>query len=139
MSNFLNFVGRVVVVFVLLMISISCLLGYQWFSPRRVAVVEEEVAPAIVLPSDKEPAVCRYREGMGADPDEGILLQEDTFLKGPAIVKKDSMTIAVVMPQVTYEAPSGAVVWLYEGNYKCLLAQAQFFEGKEIQFFSPDM
>lgn len=157
MNSFLGFVGRVFVVFVMLVLSISCilvaLLGYQWLSPHRYAVVEEEVeqttaeavveeevvTPAVALPSENDPAVCRYREGMGENPDTGILLEEESMVAGPAMVQLDGMTAIAVMPNATYEAPTGAVVWLYEGEVECLMAQTIFFEGKTIEFFSPDM
>ncbi|MFA5623121.1 MAG: hypothetical protein WC981_02735 [Candidatus Dojkabacteria bacterium] len=74
---------------------------------------------------------CAFADGItNAGKEIGL----GTKVKGPAIAQLDAERIVVVYPGKEYTVQQVAVVWLYKGDNACLLAQLEFFPGKEIQY-----
>jgi len=105
--------------------------------------------PAVMLNSSTAPTPeptpvpsCGYRQPeMGENPDNGILLDVESVVIGPAIVRpiiteenpsNDELYVLAIYPNIEYVTEMPSQAWLYNGDITCLQAQYQYFSGYSI-------
>ena len=102
------------------------------------AIVSSEIRMETVVPTPQrvrintpEPPICEFVDGVTED---GLEVSAAATVIGPTIVQLDPERIVVIYPKKNYTVQQGAIIWLYKGNLDCLLAQLEFFPGKEVTF-----
>jgi len=119
-----------IVVLCLLCIGTILFLGVQG-TVFRFEYKSSISAPEVPTPAPQRGSVCEYT---AETTDDGLEVASGTKVKGPAIVQINPKEIVVVYPGEDYTLRQDAVVWLYKGDTECLLAQLEFFPGKEVQY-----
>ena len=107
---------------------------------EELADVEEVVnndkittGDANIPDSEGTEKICRFADGYDSN---GKVVPSGTTVNGPAAVKpdRDRDHAILILPGSNYvTTATDEVVWLYVGDYTCVLAQGQFFSTSEIK------